>query len=297
MFSALRKHWPEYLMESGCLGLFMISAGGFTALLEYPTSPVRQALPNDFLRLALNGLTMGLTAIAIIYSPWGARSGAHMNPAVTWTFFRLGKVKTWDALFYPIFQTLGGVAGVLFMKLTLGKIFTETPVNYVVTVPGKAGVANALIAETVIACGMMLMVLFMTNTPKLARFTGLCGGALVFLYITFEAPLSGMSINPARTVASALPSGVWTAGWIYVVAPIGGMFLAVEIYRALRRTARVACAKWNHDPRQRCIFCGHPGHGGVHRRGAEEVADFAGRRPVALRLKARQRRRESQGSL
>ena len=237
----------------------MISAGGFTALLEYPGSPVRHAIPNDFARLALNGLAMGLTAIALIYSPWGARSGAHMNPAVTWTFFRLGKVKLCDALFYPIFQTLGGVTGVLFVKLVLGKIFTDVPVNYAVTVPGKSGVATAFIAETTIACGMMLMVLFMTNTPKLARFTGLFGGILVFLYITFEAPLSGMSINPARTVASAWPSGVWTAGWIYFVAPIGGMLLAVEIYRGLKKGAQVACAKWNHDPRQRCIFCGHPG--------------------------------------
>lgn len=259
MLSTLRKHWPEYLCEAACLGLFMISAGGFTALLEYPNSLVRQALPSEFLRLALNGLAMGLTAISIIYSPIGARSGAHMNPAVTWTFFRLGKVKPWDALFYPVFQLLGGVAGVLMVKLVLGRIFTDSPVNHVVTVPGKAGVATALIAETIVACGMMLMVLFTTNTPKLARFTGLFGGALVFLYITFEAPLSGMSINPARTVASALPSGVWTAGWVYFVAPIGGMLLAVEIYRLSRKSAQVACAKWNHDPRQRCIFCGHPG--------------------------------------
>lgn len=262
MFTALRKHWPEYLCEAACLGVFMISAGMFTALLEYPNSPVRQALPDDFLRLALNGLAMGLTAIAIIYSPVGARSGAHMNPAVTWTFFRLGKVKGWDALFYPVFQTIGGVAGVLLAKFALRSIFTDAPVSYVVTVPGKAGVATAFIAETVIAGGMMLMVLSLTNTPKLARFTGLCGGMLVFLYITFEAPLSGMSINPARTVASALPSGVWTAGWIYFVAPIGGMLLAAEIYRALRKGAQVGCAKWNHDPRQRCIFCGHPGTNG-----------------------------------
>jgi len=202
---------------------------------------------------------MGITAIAIIYSPWGARSGAHMNPAVTWTFFRLGKVKPWDALFYPIFQTLGGVAGVLLVKLALGRIFTEAPVTYVVTVPGKAGVVTALVAEAVISCGLMLMILFVTNTPKLSHFTGLFGGTLVFLYITFEAPLSGMSINPARTVSSALPSGIWTAGWIYFVAPIGGMLLAVEVYRVFRKGAQVACAKWNHDMRHRCIFCGYQG--------------------------------------
>ncbi len=259
MIRALRQHWPEYLIEAWALGTFMVSAALFTALLEHRGSPIPQLTPNGHVRLALNGLAMGFTAIGIIYSPWGARSGAHMNPAVTWTFFRLGKVKPWDALFYPLFQTLGGVAGVLLVKLVLGKIFTDAPVNHVVTVPGKAGVATAFLAEILIACGMMLMVLFMTNTPKLARFTGLFGGALVFVFITFEAPLSGMSINPARTVASALPSGIWTAAWIYFIAPIGGMLLAVEIYHVLRKGAPLACAKWNHDMRQRCIFCGHSG--------------------------------------
>ena len=252
-------------MEAACLGIFMVSAGLFTGLLEYRDSPIRQAIPNDFLRLALNGLAMGLTAIGIIYSPWGARSGAHMNPAVTWTFFRLGKIKPWDALFYPIFQALGGIAGVLSVKLVLGTIFTDAPVNYVVTVPGRPGVAAAFIAEMTIACGMMLMVLFMTNTPKLAPFTGLFGGLLVFLYITFEAPLSGMSMNPARTVASALPSGTWTSAWIYFTAPLAGMLLAAEIHLTVSRSAHVKCAKWNHDMRHRCIFCGHLGAGSSSR--------------------------------
>jgi len=259
MTRALRQHWPEYLIEAACLGIFMISAGVFAALLEYPNSPIRQAIPSDFARHALNGLAMGLTAIGIIYSPWGARSGAHMNPAVTWAFFRVGKVKLWDAVFYPIFQVLGGLAGVLLVRSALGGIFTEPPVNYVVTVPGRAGVVIAFVAELAIACGMMLMVLLATNTSNLARFTGLFGGTLVFLYITFEAPLSGMSINPARTLASALPSGIWTSAWIYFVAPIGGMLFAVEMYRFLKRNSPVACAKWNHDSHQRCIFCEHPG--------------------------------------
>ena len=259
MIQALRKHWPEYLIEAACLGCFMISAGLFTALLEYPDSPAHHAITNPDVRRALIGVAMGLTAVALIYSPWGKQSGAHMNPAVTLTFFRLGKVRKWDAIFYIAAQFIGGLLGVLLTQAVLGMSFTHPTVNYVVTVPGAAGVAPAFAGEMLIACGMMLMVLFMTNTPKLTRFTGLCGGTLVFLYITFEAPLSGMSINPARTVASALPSGVWTAGWIYFVAPIGGMLLAVEIYRVLRKGSQVACAKMNHDLRHRCIFCGHPG--------------------------------------
>lgn len=91
MFASLRNHWPEYLIEASTLGLFMISACTFCLLLEHPDSLLRQQLEAPLARRVLMGVAMGLTAIAIIYSPWGKRSGAHMNPAVTLTFLRLGK--------------------------------------------------------------------------------------------------------------------------------------------------------------------------------------------------------------
>ena len=259
MPSALRQHWPEYLIEAWALGTFMISAALFTALLEYPGSPLHQAIPNAAVRRALIGLAMGLTAIALIYSPWGQRSGAHMNPAATLTFLRLGKIQPFDAAFYIAAQFLGGLGGVMMSKLLLGTVVAHPSVNYVTTVPGQAGVGVAFLAEAVIACGMMLMVLFVTNAPKLARFTGLFAGALVFLYITFEAPLSGMSINPARTAASALPSGIWTSCWIYFTAPILGMLLAAQLFVLLNNDSSSACPKLHHGSKQRCIFCGHPG--------------------------------------
>jgi aquaporin Z len=256
---AWRQHWPEYLIEAWALGAFMVSAALFTALLEHPGSPVRQAIASAFARRALIGLAMGLTAVALIYSPWGQRSGAHMNPAATLTFLRLGQVQPWDAVFYVAAQFLGGVSGVWLARLILRGAIRHSSVNYVVTVPGTAGAGAAFLAEMAIACGMMLMVLLATNTPKLARFTGLFAGTLVFLYITFEAPLSGMSMNPARTAASALPSGIWTGGWIYFTAPILGMLLAAQVYVAISRPVRLACPKLHHGVTQRCIFCHHPG--------------------------------------
>jgi len=259
MIRTLQQHWPEYLIEAWALGTFMVSAALFTALLEYPGSPVHQLFPNGAARRALIGLAMGLTAIALIYSPWGQRSGAHMNPATTLTFLRLGKIQPWDAAFYITAQFIGGVCGVLLSKLLLRGIIAHPSVSYVTTVPGPAGAGVAFLAEAVIACGMMLMVLFVTNTTKLARFTGLFAGTLVFLYITFEAPLSGMSINPARTVASAVPSGIWTAGWIYFAAPVLGMLLAAQVYRGVSDSSPRACPKLHHGTKQRCIFCGHPG--------------------------------------
>lgn len=257
--STFRQHWPEYLIEAWALGTFMISAVVFTALLEYPGSSVHQAIPNGFVRRAIIGLAMGCTAIALVYSPWGQQSGAHMNPATTLTFLRLGKIKPLDATFYIAAQFLGGTGGVLLSKVLLGQVISHPSINYVATLPGPQGVSTAFIAEATIACGMMLMVLFATNTPKLARFTGLFAGSLVFLYITFEAPLSGMSINPARTTASALPSGIWTGGWIYFIAPVLGMLVAAQIYRAANHSSQLACPKLHHGRTQRCIFCGNPG--------------------------------------
>src|ERR1051325_661633 len=248
MIPALRQHWPEYLMEAAALGMFMISAALFTALLEYPGSPAHAAVPNGDVRRALIGLAMGLTAVGLIYSPWGQQSGAHMNPATTVTFLRLGKVKPWDALFYIIAQILGGTVGVLMSKLLLGEVIAHPSVSYVVTVPGPAGAGVAFAAEVIIACGMMFMVLLVTNIPRLARFTGLFAGVLVFLYITFEAPLSGMSINPARTVASAWPSGIWTSGWVYFTAPVLGMLLAAQVYLLTTHSCPHACPKLHHGP-------------------------------------------------
>src|SRR5215217_5858005 len=122
MVQALRTHWPEYLMEATELGLFMIAACSFTVLLFHPTSPVAQAITTEPLRRLLMGAAMGSTAIAIIFSPLGKRSGAHFNPAVTWAFFRLGKIGAWDAAFYTLFQFAGGMAGMMLASLTLGNL-------------------------------------------------------------------------------------------------------------------------------------------------------------------------------
>jgi aquaporin Z len=255
---ALRRHWPEYLMEAAGLGLFMVSAGLFATLLWYPGSPVAQAIPDGMLRRGLMGLAMGLTAIAIIYSPWGQQSGAHINPAVTLTFWRLGKVATWDALFYVLAQFLGGALGVLVVLALLGEAFADPPVHYVATMPGYYGVTTALIAEALISFGLMTTVLFATNTQSLMRLTGVLAGCLVALYITTEAPVSGMSMNPARTLASALPGQLFDALWIYFVGPAAGMLLGIEAYRLIRRTPDVVCAKLNHHTHRRCIFrCGY----------------------------------------
>ncbi len=258
MIEALKKHWPEYLMEAAGLGIFMISACGFGVLLEHPASPVHQTLPNPFVRRVLMGLAMGLTAVGIIYSPWGKQSGAHINPSVTLMFLRLGKIEAFDAVFYIIAQFIGGVIGVLLTAAVLGNLLAAPSVNYVVTVPGSSGPTVAFVAEIAITFILMIVILHVSNNQRFANLTGLCAAVLVATYITFEAPLSGMSMNPARTFGSAFPAQVWTALWVYFTAPLIGMLAAAQVYVTMKSARAVACAKLHHQNTKRCIFCGKP---------------------------------------
>jgi aquaporin Z len=254
MVDAVKQHWPEYLIEGAALGAFLFSACMFPVLLEHPASPIHQAIDDVVLRRALMGLAMGATAISIIYSPWGKRSGAHMNPSVTLAFYTTGRVAGWDAALYIVSQTIGAVLGVALARLLIGEPVEHSAVGYAATRPGMDGIAVAFAAEFAISALLMTAVLVVSNTPLLSRFTGLVAGCMVALYITFEAPLSGMSMNPARTFGSAYGANDWTAWWVYLIAPPVAMVAAAQLYRLRYGAARVFCAKLHHHNSQRCIF-------------------------------------------
>jgi aquaporin Z len=254
----LEAHWPEYVMETAELGVFMVSACLFSVVLEHPASALRVAIASPMLRRMLIGLAMGLTAIAIIYSPWGKQSGAHLNPSVTLTFLCLGKISPVDAVFYITAQFMGGVIGVMLAATLLGSAVAHKAVRYAATVPGSRGTSLAFVAELGISFLLMTVVLNSSNSGRVARFTGVFAGILVATFISFEAPLSGMSMNPARTFGSALPAHMWDALWIYFTAPPLGMLLASELYIRTRGVSAVICAKLHHHNNKRCIFnCGY----------------------------------------
>ena len=100
----------------------------------------------------------------------------------------------------------------------------------------------------------MTVILTVSNSKQLGRWTGLFAGALVAVYISIEAPLSGMSMYPARTFGSAFGAHLWTSLWIYFTAPPIGMLLAAEAYKRLKENHSVACAKLHHQNNKRCIF-------------------------------------------
>jgi aquaporin Z len=245
----------EYLMEATLLGIFMISACAFVVLLEYPASPARLAIPNGDLRRLLIGLAMGSTAVLLIYSPWGMQSGAHFNPATTLTFFRLGKVPVRDTLWYIGAQFAGAAAGVGVAWALLGPRLADRATHFAATVPGPAGMMVAFLAEATISFVLMSVILRVMGHERYARYTGLCAGLLVALFITVEAPISGMSMNPARSLGSALFTRDWTALWIYFIAPPLGMLAAAELYLRRRGSGAIFCAKLHHQNPRRCIFC------------------------------------------
>ena len=126
-----------------------------------------------------------------------------------------------------------GVFGVGVSALVLGKRLADPSVNYAVTVPGVYGTAAAFAAELFMAALLMGVVLWTSNRPRLAGYTSYAVGVLIALYILLFAPVSGFSINPARTVGSAVFARVWTAGWVYFTGPLLGMMGAAEVYLRL----------------------------------------------------------------
>lgn len=231
----------------------MISAALFAVILEHPDSVVRAAVSNELSRRALMGGAMGGTAIAIIYSRLGARSGAQLNPAVTLTFARLGTIAPRDAAAYIAAQFMGALAGLGLAALVLGQAIANPAVHYVATEPGRWGRAAAFSAEAAMAFVMMTAVLWISNGPR-ARWTGMVAGGLVATYIVIEAPVSGMSLNPARSLAPALLAGSFRDLWIYFTAPLAGMALAGDLFIRTRGAHAVRCAKLNHSGPGPCLF-------------------------------------------
>lgn len=228
--TSFKKNRKHYLQEALGLAIFMISACFFGAMLFSENSSWHASLSNDTARNLLMGLAMGATALFIFYSPFTAPSGSQINPAVTITFLRLGKMCPYDAMFFIIAQFIGGTMAVYLMQLLMGDLLTAPPVNSAATVPGKFGTTAALVTEFAIAFITMTMVLFTSHHDKLKKYTRLFAACLVCTWVIVAGPISGFGMNPARSFASASPADIWTAFWIYLLIPFAGMLSAAEFF-------------------------------------------------------------------
>jgi aquaporin Z len=236
--ASFNKNRKFYLQEALGLGIFMVSACFFSGLL-FGKSGYFVSDFSPFWRQTMLGLMMGLTALYIFYSRFTSPSGSHINPAVTLTFLRLGKMDRWDSFFYIIFQFAGGTITVYLMAFLMGENLTSAPVRDVVTIPGKYGSLAAAATEFVIAFIMMSMTLFTADHEILKKYSRIFAGILVAAYVIIAGPISGFGMNPARSFSSALPSGVWDSFWIYLFVPLAGMLGAAEFYLFARKRSTV----------------------------------------------------------
>lgn len=240
--------WRDYAIEGALLAVFMVSASAFTILVEHPRGLLSGLVMDPLARRVTVGLAMGTSAAALIYSRWGARTGAHMNPAVTLALSPLRRMRRQDVAGYIAGQFAGGIAGMAAAAVLFGSALSHASVNWIVTRPGAGGIAAAFIAELLMALLMMTAVLRASNHPRWAGRTGVVAAALVAAFITLEAPLSGMSLNPARTLGPAWFAQDFTGLWIYLLAPPAGMRLAAWLYS--RHCPDSACPHGFHGVKQ-----------------------------------------------
>jgi aquaporin Z len=259
LWTALRRGWRAYACEAIGLGGFLFVVGIVDGALWAPQSPVSSLVTADPAKRAVVGVAAGLYLIALVYSPLGTESGAHINPSITLAYLRLGKIRLLDAGFYIAAQFIGAVLGVLMFAAVAPSWAAAPQVNYIVTAPGIWGLSGAFGAELGITFAMMLLVLESSNRPSLKRYTGLFCGAFLALLILVESPISGTSLNPARSTGSAVVAGGWFSLGLYFIAPLLGAQIAVLAFRRGDSARPVACAKLHHvpagDPRAgRCIM-------------------------------------------
>jgi aquaporin Z len=238
-----------YAIEASLVSCLLLVTCAIVAVMAHPSSPVAVAVPEGLVRRALTGVCIAMTAMCIVYSPLGRRTGPHLNPAMTLTFLRLGRIAPLDAAGFVAGQFIGGAFGVLVAAVLLGGAAHDT--HYAVNTPGPYGILPAWVAEFAIAL-LLVFVVFTVNRTRLVKFTGCFAAALTWTYITFESPISGTGVNAARTFASSLFSNIWTGWWIYFTAPPLGMLAGVELLRLLGRKQESLCGKLAHHPT--CFF-------------------------------------------
>jgi aquaporin Z len=241
-------------MEGTELGSLMLSICICGSFLYSSESPLNYLALSRGIKSLLMGTAIAMTTLLIIYSPFGRRSGAHVNPAVTLTFLWLRRIHHWDAACYVVAHFAGAVVGVATAHQILGMRLSSAPVWYLVTLPGIHGRTVAFIAEFVSSALLMGIVLYASNHRRLARYSPLLVALFTIVYFGLCSSISGFSVNPARTFSSALFARIWEGIWIYFSAPCLGMLASAGIYINRMGSNRVYCAKVFHDRQSSCPF-------------------------------------------
>jgi aquaporin Z len=181
------------------------------------------------------GLSFGIAVVAMAYAV-GPVSGAHLNPAVSLGAFLAGRLPAKDLVPYIIAQVVGGVIGAVVLYIIAGGAAGGAPANLAANGwdPAKYSVMSAFLAEAVATFIFVTVILGVTNAKHTTAFAGLVIGlTLAALHMCF-IPVSGNSLNPARSIGPALFSGSGAIAqlWLYIAAPLIGGAIAGIVAKA-----------------------------------------------------------------
>lgn len=238
LLRALRRNWRHYLVEAAGIMAFLTVASLATVVFHHPDSAVARAVgPQEWKQRVGVGAALGLLITAMANSPWGKRSGAHFNPAVTLGFWQLGYIAAADALWYMLAHFAGALLAGAGLFWLLQPWFGHPAVHYNTTTPIDAphGWALALGAEIVISAILMLVLLWALHSPRRKPWAGALAGFSLALFVVVEGPVSGMSLNPARTLGTAAAAGIGTHLWLYFLGPFGAMWATAALYQRIHR--------------------------------------------------------------
>lgn len=250
-----RLHWPEYGSELlGTAFLVFIALSAVTFNLG-PGSPLAAVLPNSSVRRLMTGLILAGSGPIVAISPPGKLSGGHLNPAISLAFWLQGKIHPHDLACYLVSQFLGAVLGAgMAVLIWRGR---AASVHNGVTAPGMGySIWDVFLLEMGLTCLLVLAIFLFLSSHRLMHWTPLMTWLLMACIYWLAAPISGSSLNPARSFGPALVSWFWRDQWAYVAASPLGALLAVVLFRLLNCVGihDVLTAKLFHAPRYRCLF-------------------------------------------
>lgn len=174
-------------------------------------------------------LVFGLVIMVMVYAT-GHLSGAHINPAVTIAFTLTRHFSARDAVVYVAAQLAGAAAAALVL---LG-VWTDKPANLGATVP-TVGAGSAVLYEAMLTAFLMFVIMAVaTDTRAVGAGAAIAIGGVIGLDALFGGPVTGASMNPARSFGPALVSGQWSDFWVYVVGPVVGAGLGALAYQVVR---------------------------------------------------------------
>jgi aquaporin Z len=234
--------WNLFFAEMAGMALLLLVGLSIVILMFGNNSPLADWIPNVKMRQVITGFLFGGTGALIALSSLGKISGAHINPAVTMSFWLFQKIDARKAFIYVVAQLIGAVIGTLPLLLwgQLGQ-----SISFGANTPGVGYTTqNALVGEVITTFTMVTLLILFLGFRNIRPYTPALFPFLYAIMVPLEADISGISTNPARSFGPAVVAGQWDAWWIYWVGPLVGALLACIVCSRLAK--RITAAKLYH---------------------------------------------------